>query len=131
MLTAIETQITTHILTTAIQSCVFGFPGSVSTYPAASCAWRSGSVDKVAGNGTVRDLALTLEVAIDGSSAESAQSAAEELSELWYDAARFAQLSALGVVSILPAALTPPAALQQTLQVAKSLVSFAVVVWMT
>jgi hypothetical protein len=131
MLTAIETQLTAHILTTSIATCVFGFAGNVGTYPAASCTWRSGSVDKVAGNGTVRDLALTLEIAVDGSSADSAQAAAEELSALWYDAARFAQLSALGVVSILPRSITPPAPLQQTLQVAKALVSFEVVVRMS
>jgi hypothetical protein len=88
-------------------------------------------VDKVAGNGAIRDLALTLEVLIDSNSADSAVSAAEEVSRLWYDAARFAQLSALGVVSVLPRAIQPPAGLQQTSQVAKALVSFDVVIRMT
>jgi hypothetical protein len=131
MLSAIESQLAAHILTSSIETCVFGFPANVSTYPSAACSWRSGSVDKIAGNGTVRDMALTLEVQIDSNSTDSAVAAAEEISRLWYDAARFAELSALGVISILPAALQPPAALQQTVQVAKALVSFEVVIRMT
>jgi hypothetical protein len=131
MLSAIETQLIAHILTTLIETCVFGFPGNVTRYPAASCGWRGGSVDKVAGNGTIRDLALTLEVLIEGTDADSVQLAAEEVSALWYDAARFAQLSALGVVGILPGRLQPPLSHGDTAQLAKAQVAFEVVVRMT
>ena len=131
MLSAVETQLIAHIITSSVQSCVFGFPLNVSTYPAAACTWRSGSVDRGAGNGAIRDLALTLEVQIDSNSAAGAVAAAEEVSRLWYDAARVAELSALGVISILPKAISPPTGLQQTQQIAKALVSFDVVVRMT
>ena len=128
MLTSIETQLATDIETTSVASCAFGFPGNMGRYPAASCAWRSGRLQIVSGAGHVRDLALTLQVQIEATDAATAQTAAEEVSALWYDVARFATLSALGVVSILPAELQPPLGLAATAQVARALVEFDVVV---
>jgi hypothetical protein len=131
MLSNIEEIITTHILTSTVQTCAFGYRANVSSYPAASCAWRGGNVLQISGAGSLRDVALTLEVLIDGTDAESAIAAAEEVSELWYDATRFAALSALGVISILPRELVPPLASGESQQLARALVSFEVVVRMT
>lgn len=107
-LAAIEALLAQHVEETSVIDCNVGARGASSYAPSATLSWEGGKVRAPSGSGTARDTELRLNVRISGASAEQARQAGQEVAALWFDAARFAELSALGVLSILPDALELP-----------------------
>ncbi len=106
VLSAIQTQLVTDIETTSIYKCNIGVAMNQNRFPRAELFMGAGQIDWTVTQ--VVDREMDFIVRVYGQSMEQVELALEELTKLWYTAAKRAALAALGVINIMPTSIFPP-----------------------